>query len=501
MKTEHTSAWAASTVGNDLLPLAAGAAYDVVVVGAGVVGLTTTLALARSGARVALIEASSAPGLGVTGQSTAKVTVGHGLRLSDIRAKHGDDTAREYADAAQTGFAWMRSNAHGQPGTQEVAHDLYAPDEDAAERLMSHHEDALTFGLPASTPALESLALPAEAVSVVRYDHQLLVDPVLYAQTLADQARNAGATLYFGQAVVGLDVGAPHVLTTATGAEVRAEHVVIATHVPFPMRTLAFGLVEQQRHYAVAGTVPAPVPTTYDVTVHWSTRPWNGALGSEGAIAVGAGHPTGSGSETAAMHDLHAWAQRHLGMTVEHAWSTQDAFTTDLLPLCGNAFQGHGSTWMATGFGAWGLTLGTAAGLDIAARIGGTRPAYGSWSPLRAGLLRFPGTSAAITGRTVGNLVGSLLPRGDDASTPLQPGQGRLERSGTHRTAVSMTSDGTVRRVSARCTHLGCLVGWNAEAQSWDCGCHGSRFAPDGEVLHGPAVRPLACQSDDDQQA
>lgn len=71
---------------------------------------------------------------------------------------------------------------------------------------------------------------------------------------------------------------------------------------------------------------------------------------------------------------------------------------------------------MATGFGAWGLTLGTAAGLDIAARIGGAPTAYGSWSPLRAGLVRFPGTSATIAGRTVGNLVGSLLPHGGDES-------------------------------------------------------------------------------------
>ena len=77
------------------------------------------------------------------------------------------------------------------------------------------------------------------------------------------------------------------------------------------------------------------------------------------------------------------------------------------------------------------------------------------------------------------------------ASTPVAPGEGRVVSHRGRQVAVSRDPDGTLHAVSARCTHVGCIVSWNPAERSWDCPCHGSRFAPDGEVIQGPAVRPL----------
>lgn len=57
--------------------------------------------------------------------------------------------------------------------------------------------------------------------------------------------------------------------------------------------------------------------------------------------------------------------------------------------------------------------------------------------------------------------------------------------------ALYRDGEGQLHAVSSICTHRGCDVKWNDQDKVWDCPCHGSRFSPAGEVIHGPAARPL----------
>jgi nucleotide-binding universal stress UspA family protein len=70
-------------------------------------------------------------------------------------------------------------------------------------------------------------------------------------------------------------------------------------------------------------------------------------------------------------------------------------------------------------------------------------------------------------------------------------GQAGLVSVDGKKIAVYRDEQGTTHAVVAKCTHLGCTVGWNAAEKTWDCPCHGSRYAIDGTVINGPAQKPL----------
>jgi nucleotide-binding universal stress UspA family protein/nitrite reductase/ring-hydroxylating ferredoxin subunit len=73
----------------------------------------------------------------------------------------------------------------------------------------------------------------------------------------------------------------------------------------------------------------------------------------------------------------------------------------------------------------------------------------------------------------------------------LRPGEGAVVEIEGERVAAYVADDGTSYTVSARCQHLGCTVGWNSRARTWDCPCHGSRYDFKGGVINGPTTKPL----------
>ncbi len=57
---------------------------------------------------------------------------------------------------------------------------------------------------------------------------------------------------------------------------------------------------------------------------------------------------------------------------------------------------------------------------------------------------------------------------------------------------VVNTQGGGIKAFSAICTHLGCIVAWNARQTSIECPCHNGLFDPvNGAVVFGPPPKPL----------
>ncbi len=91
-----------------------------------------------------------------------------------------------------------------------------------------------------------------------------------------------------------------------------------------------------------------------------------------------------------------------------------------------------------------------------------------------------------VTDRVAMRFAGPLDELGAD--------EGRIVDVDGEKVAAYRDPDGELHAVSPICTHLRCVVSFDADDREWRCPCHGSRFGVDGEVLKGPARRPLAAR-------
>jgi Rieske Fe-S protein len=226
-----------------------------------------------------------------------------------------------------------------------------------------------------------------------------------------------------------------------------------------------------------------------------STRPWPGG-GPNGLIVVGGGHETGETEETRPKYQgLVDWVRAtwDVGLDAfEYRWSAQDYLTADHVSYVGRSPL-MSRTFVATGFQKWGLTNATAAAVVLADALQGRDH---RWSRLfdsaRVGdgrsVARIVTQNLGVARHFVVDRIGRLHA---EALGELPRGEGAIVRVGGKVVGAYRDAEGQVEAVGLTCTHLGCTVRWNAAEATWDCPCHGSRFAPDGAVLDGPAVDPL----------
>jgi glycine/D-amino acid oxidase-like deaminating enzyme/nitrite reductase/ring-hydroxylating ferredoxin subunit len=468
---------------------------DVAVIGGGIVGITTALLLKEAGRRVVLIEADRIA-RGVSGYTTAKVSSQHGLIYARLRSTFGADAARTYGQVNEAALAWI---------AERVEHDgidcdlrrqpsyAYVSSESKRSQVEDEAQAAVEAGLPATLTEVTPLPYPVAAA--VRFDDQAEFHVRKYLLALAAQIPGDGCAIYERSHAVEVDDDERCAVKTP-GGRVNADQVVVASHFPFLDRSLAFARIHPERSYAIACRIRGRPPEGMHISGDSPTRSVRAVpLGDEELLLVGGeGHKTGTGGDTEERYArLERFAREHWDVeSVAYRWSTQDNITVDHVPYVGRVTPRSQRVLMATGFAKWGMTGGTAAARVLAGLLLGQDSAaarlFDPWRMQPRAIPSLVKENAQVGLRFVGDRVTKPGTRPIDS---LEPGEGDIVRHRGEKVAAYRDDDGELVAVSARCTHLGCQVNWNAAERSWDCPCHGSRFAPDGKVIHGPAVHRL----------
>jgi glycine/D-amino acid oxidase-like deaminating enzyme/nitrite reductase/ring-hydroxylating ferredoxin subunit len=499
----HEPIWIDRSESTDYDPLDGGLDVDVAVVGGGIVGVTTALKLKERGKSVALMERDRIV-LGVTGHTTAKVTALHGLIYDYLTDHVGEEKARLYGEANEAAIDDVAETvaehdidcdferAPAYTYTPQRAED---PDYRQHRReIRTEVEAARRAGLDASF--VEETDLPYDVGGAIRVADQAHFHPRNYLLELARQVPGDRSHVFEETTVTHVSGGDPCTVETDRGT-VTADDVVLATHFPIRDDAVYFVRLTPKRSYVVAATLNEDAPSgmyyqPYDP--YFSVRPYPNSDEPMGLVG-GQNHRTGEGGSTETRYErLEAQARKHFDVdSVEYRWSTQDYRSVDRVPFVGPAGPQTGNVYVATGFGGWGMTNGTAASILLTDLITGREnPWEEVYTPTR---LRASASKKELVSHNTHSMThlatDFVRQRPAVDLDSVGPGEADVFESESYPVAVYRDDDGGVHAVSAVCTHMGCQVSWNDGERSWDCACHGSRFDVDGAVLDTPASDSL----------
>jgi glycine/D-amino acid oxidase-like deaminating enzyme/nitrite reductase/ring-hydroxylating ferredoxin subunit len=469
---------------------------DVAVVGGGIVGLSAAHRLLAAGRKVAVLEARQI-GRQATGRSTAKVTSQHGRRYKKLIDDIGRDNATLYAAANQRAIGTIRRLCDSLKldcGLQTKPAFVFAETEIEASSLREEADAAIDLGLPASF--VTDVALPLPVAGALRFDDQAQFDPFRYLTGLAEEVITNGL-LFENTRVTAIEHGEP-CQVEAGGHTVTADHVIVSTQMPIVADGLYFAKAFPVAHPLAA----APLPDTaladgMFISASSPTHSFRTAEndGTTYLVAAGGAFKTGVSEEQAAMiEDLRRFLRAVFRIDrLSHLWVNEDFRPMDGLPFVGPVSSSKHNLLVATGFDSWGITQGTAAAEILADSI--LQRANRAAAIFDAGRLRpVAGGRELITENLKAGahlLSGRLLGRQVQRFEDIPENQGGIVELEGEQVAVIRDGQGIATALSAACTHLGCIVGWNGVDRTWDCPCHGSRFDVDGKVISGPAVAAL----------
>lgn len=472
---------------------------EICIVGAGISGLTTAYLAAREGRRVVVIDGGAIAD-GETARTTAHLTRVLDRRYFELEHLHGRRGARLAAESHAAAIERMESIVRDERipcDFERASAYLFAPRGRQRDELEREFEAARRAGIRDLEWADRAPLEAFDTGRCLRFPNQAQMHPLRYVRGLVEAiARNGGLVVAHARASK-IESGRPGQVTVEDGTTIEADEIVVATNAPVHSRLAMHA--KQDAHRTLAIGVNVPRGSVASALYYDTSRPYHyvrvhrGPRGAKDDLLIvgGEDHPTGARDDTAQRwKSLERWTRERFQASreVAYRWSGQVLEPHDGLAYIGRD-RGASHLWMVTGTSGSGMTYGMIAATILTDLWSGRKNAWAElYDPSRKTRKSQAGPGPNAEESETGDDAEDAKPR---TVASIRRGEGAIVRKSGHAYAVYRDERGTLTRVSAKCTHLGCTVTWNSAEKTWDCPCHGSRFDRHGGVVTGPAKDDL----------
>ena len=432
MRTDkNTSVWEKDTERKSFPSLEGNTSADVLIIGGGIAGILCAYKLKKAGVNCILVEAKEILS-GITKNTTAKITIAHGLIYDKLIRRFGENKARLYLSAQTEACEEYRRLAEVYPCDYEVRDSFVYT---LGNKRKIERELTALGRLGVNAEHSDAPELPFSVAGAVRVGEQAQFNPLKLLFSLSE-----GLSIFEHTKVVQL---MPNKAVTDKG-EISFKRVIVATHFPILNKHGLYPLKLYQHRSYVRALEGAK--TLHGMYVDASDTGLSLRDCGELLLLGGGGHRTGK--RGGCWQELEDIAEKYYkGARIVGRWAAQDCMTLDGVAYIGRYSKRTPDVFVATGFNKWGITNSLVAANILTDLVRDKDNPYAEvFSPSRT-ILR---PQLAI------NALESLL----GLITPTVP----------------------------RCPHLGCALRFNPAEHSWDCPCHGSRFAENGELIDNPAT-------------
>jgi glycine/D-amino acid oxidase-like deaminating enzyme/nitrite reductase/ring-hydroxylating ferredoxin subunit len=472
---------------------------DLVVIGAGIAGLSIAYEALKRGREVLILDRGPIAS-GMTARTTAHLASALDDRYFEFIKLRGEEEAKSLYDSLVASIDRIEEIAR----TENIDCDfarcdgyLFAADEKDQEQLEYEIEACRTVGFGGVSFAANAPMPALDTGRCLQFGNQARVHPLKYLKGLVWAIKKMGGTFYAHTAVDSVTQSSAGVaVKTRDGQQLMARDVAVATNAPIVGRLTLQTKMAPYRSYAIAISAPKgalPDALIWDTLEHYHYVRLQPGDHQDFLIVGGEDHKTGEADDAQERFTaLETWARARFNRLkdVTHRWSGQVLEPVDYAGYVGRD-PDNDHIYLVTGDSGQGITNGALAGLLIPALFDG---ADHPWRKLY--------DPARVTTRSIGDYVSenvtAVKSMAEHLGGPLHPspdslkaGEGGLVRDGLGTIAAFRDEDGRLHKVSSACSHVKCVVHFNSLERCWDCPCHGSHFSVDGEVLNAPATAPL----------